>query len=69
METKDYELLLIAVPSDSKAEDKIYNLVGEYRLFALGMSIDLEDSAKEDLEELMRTILAEGCKKYGLKTE
>ena len=67
METKNYELILLAVPSEY--DNELFEFVHKYNCFAMGMGIDLEDSSEEDLEDLMGTILAEGCEKYGLKTE
>lgn len=69
MESNHYELILLAVPSKSKEEIRLYEFVNKYKCLAIGMGIDLENSTTEDLEELMMTIIAEGAEKYGLQAE
>lgn len=69
MESNHYELILVAVPSKSNEEIRLYEFVNKYKCLAMGMSIDLENNTTKDLEELMITIIAEGADKYGLQTE
>ena len=69
MESNNYELILIAVPSKSNEEIKLYEFVHKYKCLAMGMGIDLENNTIKDLEELMMTIIAEGAKKYGIQSE
>lgn len=69
MESNHYDLILVAVPSKSNEEIRLYEFVNKYKCLAMGMGIDLENNTTKDLEELMMTIIAEGAEKYGLQAE
>lgn len=67
MESKIYELILVAVPVNSEAQEKLYSAIDNADC-AMGMQVDLEDNTEADLFELMTNIMAEGASKYGLQT-
>ena len=74
MEIKNYELYMIAIPlNGGQLQEDFYSFVNKYcRIDPPMLSMGIELGEKEttiDLWRLMRNMMEEGHKKYGIQTE
>ena len=68
METKDYELFLIAVPQHTQLQEDFYDLMNKAGNCIAG-AMYFENITKEEISEIMANIVKKGVEASGIQTE
>ena len=68
METKDYELFLIAVPQHTQLQEDFYDLMNKASNCMVG-AMYFENITKEEISEIMANIVKKGVEASGIQTE
>ena len=66
METKNYELFIVAVEQNSQQQEDFYNFMTTKADNCMVGAIYLEDYNTEEVEEVMANIVKEGVKASGI---
>jgi hypothetical protein len=69
METKDYELFLIAVPQHTQQQEDFYDFMNNKAGNCMAGAMYFENITKEEISEIMANIVKKGVEASGIQTE
>ena len=69
METKDYELFMIAVPQHTQLQEDFYDFMNSKAGGCMAGAMYFEDATEEEITEIMENIIRKGVEASGIQTQ
>ena len=69
METKDYELFIIAVPQNTQLQEEFYTFMDNKAGGCMAGAMYITDTTKEEITEIMANILKKGVEASGIQIQ